>query len=892
MTWWRRVRNHDRMECELHAELRDHVERQVTDYVRTGMSEQEARRRTRIEFGGVEQIKEICRDARGTRWLDETWQDLRFAVRALRAAPLVTTVVVLSLALGIGANTAIFSLVNGLLLRSLPVPDADRLVTLAAGNTAEVRFTYATFDEIRHQDHLVDGALAWAESELTIGEEAEPAYAQWVSGDFFETLGVRPFLGRTFTPADDVAGGGPAGPVAIISHDLWQRRFGRAPDAIGGSLPVEGVATTVVGIAPPGFRGVRVGSAFDLLLPIRTNDLIRPTTPRDAHAAWLRIMLRLRPGQSLNAATVALQAAQPRIRSRSLPPGPSAAGFLNEPFLLDNAATGVSDLRRRYASPLVTLLVVVSLVLLVACTNIANISLARGAARRHALSLQAALGASRWRLVRPLLIESALLSLLGAALGLVFAGWAARAMVAQLPSSATVPIVLDLTIDWRVLAYTTVVAAAAAIVSGSAPALRATAVDPMDALKADRRSGSDGGRVRAFSVMLVAQVAVSLLLLVAGGLFGRTFQQLAQAPLGFDEDRLLVATVRTPATSPADQSDVRHRLARAVASVPGVAAAAGSDQAPILYAYQAFPLRLSGVAPLPSPETLTHLVSITPAWFEAYGMRMRAGRAIAERDAAGAQPVMVVNEAFVQRFLPGQSVVGRALAMTLEFTPDGRFSFAPKVIVGVVGNTVHESIRGPFRPIVYVPMAQEPLQSTFVAAAFIAVRSENAAPEHLSRSVAATLASVEPDVRVSFLTARDLVSAALARERLTARLAAFAALLGLMLTALGLGGVTAYQVAQRRPELAVRAALGSTRGRLVGLVLARVLRRVVAGVVVGVVFGLWASRMAESMLFGIQPRDPIVFAGAAGTLMVVGLLVGWVSAHRASRPLSHRGPCP
>ena len=529
-----------------------------------------------------------------------------------------------------------------------------------------------------------------------------------------------------------------------------------------------------------------------------------------------------------------------------------------------------------------TLLGVVSLVLLVACTNIANISLARGAARRHALSLQAALGASRWRLVQPLLVESALLSLLGAALGLVFAGWVARAIVAQLPS-ATVPIVLDLTIDWRVLAYTAVVAAATAIVAGLAPALRAAAVDPLDALKADRRGGGAGARVRGFDVMLVAQVAVSLLLLVAGGLFGRTFQQLAQAPLGFDADRLLVATVRTPSTSPARQSEVRHRLARAAASIPGVAAAAGSDQAPILFAYQAFPLSLSGVAPLPGPETLTHLVSITPAWFEAYGVRMRAGRAFGERDAAGAQPVMVVNEAFVQRFLPGQSVVGRALAMNFEFTPDGTFSFEPKVVVGEVGNTVHESIRGPFRPIVYVPMAQEPLQSVFVAGTFIAVRSANAAPEHLSRSVAATLASVEPDVRVSFLTARDLVSAALARERLTARLAAFAALLGLLLAALGLGGVTAYQVARLRPELAVRAALGSTRGRLVGLVLARVLRRVVAGVVVGLLFGLWASRMAASMLFGVQPRDPIVFAGAAVTLMVVGLLAGWVPAQRASR---------
>ena len=823
--------------------------------------------------------RESGRDARGTRWLDGTRQDLRFAVRALRATPVVTTVVILSLALGIGASTAIFSLVNGLLLRNLPVPDADRLVTLSVGNTRQ-RFTYATFEEIRRHDHLFDGALAWAESALTIGEEAEPAYVQWVSGDFFDSLGVQAFAGRTFTPADDVAGGGPRGPVAVISHGLWQRRFGGAPDAIGRSLLVEGVAVTVVGVAPPGFHGVLVGSAFDLLLPVRINDLIRPTTPRTFHAPWLRILLRLRPGQSMGAATAALHAAQPQIRSRSHPPGPLGAAFLSEPFVVESAAQGVSDLRRRYATPLVALLVVVSLVLLVACTNVANILLGRGAARRHALSLQVALGASRGRLVRRFLIESGVLALLGAVLGIVFAGWAARAIVAQLPSGE-VPIVLDLDVDLRVLAYTASVAVAAALVAGLAPALWATTVHPLDALQAGGRSGG-GGRVHGFGALQVAQVAVSVLLLVAAGLFGRTFQQLTHAPLGFDDDRLLVATVRTPTTPPADQSEVRHRLARAVASIPGVAAAGGSDQAPLYSTYSAFPLSLSGVSPPAAPEALTHMVPIIPGWFEAYGMPMRAGRPIEERDAAGAQPVMVVNEEFVQRFFPGRSLVGQTLGMTFAF-PDGEFTFAPKAVVGIVGDAVHESIRDPIRPIVYVPMAQEPLQSIFVAGVFLAVRSEDSGPGRLSRSVAATLASVDPDVRVSFLTGSGIVDFALGRDRLVARLAAFAGLLALLLTALGVGGVTAYHATRRRPELAVRVALGSTRGRLVGLVLSRVLQRVVGGVVVGLGLAFWTSRLAESMLFGIEPRDPVVFAGAALTIAVVGLLAGWVPAYRASR---------
>ena len=583
---------------------------------------------------------------------------------------------------------------------------------------------------------------------------------------------------------------------------------------------------------------------------------------------------------AMDAAAAALQAAQPQIRSRSLPPGPLAAGFLGEPFAVESAARGVSDLRRRHAAPLVTLLVVVSLVLLIACTNVANILLGRGAACRHALSLQVALGASRWRIVRPFLIESALLSLSGGALGIVFAGWAARAMVAQLPS-VEVPIVLNLAVDLRVLAFTAVVAVATAVVAGLAPALWATTVHPLDALK-DRRTGGGGRRVHGFSVLQVTQVAVSLLLLVAAGLFARTFQQLMHAPLGFDADRLLVATVRTPATPPGDQSEVRHRLARAVASIPGVAATAGSDQAPLLSAYPAFPLSLSGDASRPAPETLSHLVPITPAWFEAYGMPMRAGRPIEERDAAGAQPVVVANEAFVQRFSPGRNAVGRTLEMTFD-VPGGEFTLDPKTVVGIVGNAVHESIRGPIRPIVYLPMAQEPLQSICVAGAFIAVRSEAASPERLSRSVAAALKNVDPDVRVSFLTGTGIVDFALARDRLVARLAAFAGLLAALLTALGLGGVTAYQVTRLRPELGTRVALGSTRGRLIGLVLSRVLRRVAVGVFVGLGLGLGASRLAESMLFGVEPRDPVVFAGAAVTLTAVGLLAGWVPAYRASR---------
>jgi putative ABC transport system permease protein len=812
--------------------------------------------------------------------------DFRLSIRALRASPIVSFVAALSLALGIGANTAIFSLVNSLLLRALPVVEPERLVTISSdkainlGFRAGLGWNYAMWDQLRQRSQAFDGALAWSNQRfnLATGGEAQPVDGLVTSGDFFTVLGVKAALGRTFTAADDVRGGGPNGPVVVISDGFWRRRFGAASNVIGTPLAIEGVPLTIVGVTPPGFLGLVAGQAFDVALPLSIEPLVRKRALIDSPEAFvLFVMLRLKPGQSIGAATETLRGVQPQMHGAIKMPR-----FARDPFTLVSAATGTDipgTVRQRYQRPLLTIFMVVALVLLIACANIANLLLARAAARRHELSVRVALGAPSWRLARQLLVESLVLAGIGAAAGLAFAAWGSRALVAQL-STAVSPVALDLSIDWRVFGFTAVVTLATVVLFGTAPAVRASRVAPIDAMK-DHGRGTTSGVGRGLSGgLVVAQVALSVVLVVAAGLFVRTFGRLATMPLGFDRDRVLVVTVDTARAhvDPAARIPFYHRLVEAVASVPGVEHAAGSTSTPVSAGLPGG-FKVAGSSPTSESESLALWTEVTPGWFSTYGTTILDGRDFDERDTAAGQPVAIVNEAFARRYFAGRRAIGETVST--------------RTVVGVTANQVMQggyktdgtarSLRDGAPPAIYLPLAQTAEPGASGRATVIVSVRWSASEARASRGVAAALRAVDPDLAFTFRPLADQIDAGLAQERMVAWLSGFFGALALLLAGVGLYGVTAYAVTRQRTEIGIRLALGAPAGGVVRLVLSRVTRLVGLGIVAGTAVSIWMAKFVATLLYGLEPRDPITLAGGALTLAAVGAIAGWLPAHRASR---------
>jgi putative ABC transport system permease protein len=816
--------------------------------------------------------------------------DVRLAMRSLRATPVVSLVAVLSLALGIGANTAIFSLVNSLVLRTLPVADPSRLVVV---NDASVTspgiqsWTFAIWDNIRQRAQPFDGAFAFGAPRFNLAQDGEQQLVDglYVSGQYFSTLGVPALVGRTLTEQDDVRGGGKDGPVAVISYAFWQRRFGGAANAVGQAIAVERVPFTIVGIMPPEFFGSEIGRAFDVAIPLGTEPLIRGKESNlDRRSSWwLTVMLRLKPGQSIETATAALRGVQAHIREGAMPQDwlpRLQAGFLKEPFSLVPGASGTSVLRNRYQRPLLTILVVVALVLLVACANIANLLLARATARRHELSVRLALGAPRWRLARQLLVESLVLSMAGALLGLVFAAWGSRALVAQLSTQVN-RVVLDLPLDWRVIGFTMAVSVATALLFGTAPAFRAARVDPIDAIKEHGRSAGGDGRVSVSSGLVIAQVALSLVLVVAAGLFVRSFAGLTQVRLGFDREQILVVNVNAlrSRVDPAERTALFQRLTDAVAGVPGVVRAAGSVVTPVSNSTWGFNVNVPGAPELPERDRNVLMNMVTPGWFATYGTRLLAGRDIDGRDTATAPHVAVVNEAFVRRFFPGRNAVGG----TIEYPSGTSQHTPPSLIVGVVEDAVYRNLREPIRPTLYQPLAQYDATRFPLPSASISVRAAAGSPSQLSRSVSSALTSVDRDLAFTFRPLADQINASLIQERMVAMLSGFFGGLALLLAVLGLYGVTSYAVSRRRAEIGIRIALGAAPSGVVRLVLTRVTALVAIGVAVGAGVSVWASKFVATLLFGLEPRDPATLVSAAVVLAAIGAIAGWLPAYRASR---------
>jgi putative ABC transport system permease protein len=867
-----------RVESELDDEIRFHLEEEAEEQRAIGLSDADAGRAARRDFGNVTLIRETVREAFGWGAADRLIRDVRDGYRTLKSAPIVSIVAILSLGLGIGANTAIFSVLDGLLLKSLPVVEPDRLILLGDASGQRRHWTSPIWREIDRRRELFDGAFAVSSTRFNLAVRGESEYVDgvWATGRMFEVLGVRARLGRTFTERDDQPGGGPDGAVAVISDRFWQQRFGRSPDVIGRHLTVDRVPFTIVGVTPPEFFGVEVGRTFDVAIPVGTVTLMRGANALERRSSWwLRIMMRLQPAQSLDTATAALRALQPQIRAATLPEdwhADTLPNFLRDPLRAEAAATGDSAMRRLYERPLLTIMVVASLVLVIACANLANLLLARASARRHELSLRIALGASRLRIARQLLTESLLLSMAGAALGLLLAHWASDLLVRQM-STAMFNVFLDLPLDLRVLGFTTVVAVATTVLFGTAPAIWGTRVQPQDALKGQGRGIVGEKQLSLGHAFVVLQVTLSLVLVVAAGLFARTFSSLATIDLGFDGRQVLVASVELPGSqiAPAQRREIFRRMIDDTSAIPGVASVALSHVTPVSNNTWNNRVELPDGLQLPAADRLVYFNRLTPGWFQTYGTPILAGRDFSNADTVGAPPVAIVNEAFARRFTGGRNPIG-----TRVRHPEG----VDRRIVGLVKDAVYESQRTAVPPTLYISFWQDadPPSGTSIS-----VRAAGESPALLTRPLVAGLSRVHGDLRVTVTPLARQLADKLTQERMIAVLSTLFAGLALLLAALGLYGITAYTVTRQRTEIGIRVALGATRSGVLRLVLRRALLLVTTGIVLGTAVCLWAARFASPLLFGLEARDPLTLTVACCLLAAVGLAAGWIPARRASR---------
>lgn len=810
----------------------------------------------------------------------------------MRAAPVVTAVALASLALAIGANTAVFSILNSLLVRPLPVHAAERLVHLTDsvpredGSTRVRAWSYPVWTAIRDAG-LFEAATAWSFTrfDLAAGGETQFVSGIWADGNFFATLGVPAIAGRTFSAADDQRGGGPDGPVAVLSYLYWLRTYGGSTTAIGQWIRLNGVPFTIVGVTPPEFFGLEVGRTFDVIVPVQTEALLRGNATVLGTAAnnFLSVMARLAPGDSLEAADARFRAAQPAIREAVLARDPSerefVETFLASPFTVLPAATGFSNLRTVYEQPLFFIAIVVALVLLVGCVNITNLMLARSIARRYQLAVQAALGASWWRLVRQHLIESGILAGLGALGGLLVARYASRFLLQQLSTPSTM-VFLDLTIDRRVLGFTVVLTILTTLFFGTAPAFGARAARPVTALGGSGRTTTDGRRNRLMEGLVVAQVAFSVLLLVSAAVFLRSFTALATRPLGYDPGRALVVALSSPntTTDPAQNASMYERIREATRSIPDVESAAVSFLTPAGGGGFTPAVEVASAAGRRRTEANRDVFGniVSPGWFRTFGTPLLSGRDIAPSDAAGTPRVVVINETFVRRFIGNRDPIGATVTVYPD-TPRAR----QMQIVGVVSDAVYAvSPRAEIVPMWFAPMAQF---DVFSPAASLSVRAGSGNVHTLVPQVAAAIGAVDPRMSVTFRPVADQRRAALTRDRMMAQLAGFFGLLALLLSALGLYGVTAYALSGRRGEIGIRLALGAVPAQMVRMILARISMLTLAGVAIGIGASMWASRFIAGLVYGASPSAPLTVLSASTLLLGVAVAAGWAAARQAKR---------
>jgi predicted permease len=899
MTRWAGIfRRRKRMMEDLDQDIRDYIERETQDNIDRGLPPEEARYAALRKFGNVTRVREDTWEAWSLVWLEQLWQDICYGLRQLRRSPGFTAVAVLTLALGIGANTAIFALMDAVILRRLPVEKPGELIQVRITNADEggggsgggSTFTTPMWEQLRDHQDVLSRAFAWSdidEFDLAEGGMTRAVHQIWVSGGFFSALGLRPAAGRLIADSDDRRGC-PA--VAVLSYGFWQDHYDGAKRAIGRTLSFGGHPFEVIGVAPPGFFGMEVGGKFDVAAPICASAIFDGTKPRldNIEVFWLNVGGRINPKLSR-----AQQTARLRILSTRLFVPPNASSEEREAYMkiilrIVPAATGISGLRGQFSQPLQILMAVVGIVLLIACANLASLTLARAAARHKEIAVRQALGASRTRLIRQLLTECLLLSSAGALLGVLLARWTAALLLHIISTQQHTVFFLDLSLNTRILGFVLAIATLTSLLMGLLPALRSTRVSLTSGVKGSQPS--EAGRNLGFrrrQWIVGSQVALSLLLLVAAGLLLRSFVKLATLDIGFDRNNvLLVATHLKPAKVPPDRwiatyDEIESRLK----ALPGLLSVGYSNVTPISGALMQFgnvqsdwfklsnPSLTSSTSLKANPDDPVCVNFISPGYLPTLRMRLLAGRNFSSADLETSSDVAIVNETFSRRFFPHLNPIGR----TFRMNNPGEKAYE---VVGLIEDSKYQSLREGAQAILFLPANQLP--TLFGESEQLELRTA-IPPSALVAPVRAAVAGVNSAIALEFDTLAEQVNNSLFQERMLALLSGFFGALALLLAMIGLYGTLSYLVTQRQTEFGIRMALGAMPGSILGLVMRDLLAVLAGGLTAGILISLAATRVLQQMLFGLGPRDTTTMLLAAGVLTAVALLAGFLPAWRATK---------
>jgi predicted permease len=834
----------------------------------------------RREFGNITLIKEVTREMWGGATFEKLAQDLRYAVRTLSHAPALAIVAILSLALGIGANTAIFSLIDAVLLKSLPVVHPEQLFQVTLGDRQQA-LTNPLWEAVRDRQDVFSGILASGNTQfdLASGGEEQHIDGAYVSGDYFSALGVSPALGHVFAQGDDRRG---CPGAAVLSYDFWLRRYGASPDVLNRTISLDSHSFPIAGVAAPGFYGIDVGQKKDVFLPICAEKIVRGEySALDQRSWWwLTLIARAKPGVTVGQAAARLKTLTPGILADTVPGnfGDKARGFyLGRSISLVPAATGLSTLRAEYRSALYTLMAVVAVVLLIACANVANLLLARATVRQKEIAVRLALGAGRARLIRQLLTESLLLSLVGAVLGAIFARWGA-ALIVRLISSDRTRVFLDLTPDPRVLAFTIAATVLTGLLFGLAPAWRGTRVSPQFAMKENSRAATQSRSAFGLSnALVIIQVALSLILVACAGLLVGTFRKLETLDPGFDRNHVLLMTVDVRnAKYPKERRAAIYRdMIDRLRAAPGIRSASTSSIFPLSGGAWRNEIHIDGYTPANSRDMEIYFNQVSAGYFETTGTPMLTGRVFNDRDTPASPRVAVVNQSFAAKFFGSSNAVGKTCRQL-----DGASKLGPPIeIVGVVADSKYRDLREATGPVLYYAVSQD--HGLWDNTNF-ELRAVGAATDIIP-AVKSVIAEFNPNIVVSFKTLTARIDESLVRERLLATLSGFFGALALLLSAIGLYGVMSYRVARRRNEIGIRMALGAEQRRILAMVLRDVAVLLLFGLAAGIGAALFATRLVANFLYGVTARDPAILTIASVVLAMVAAAAGYLPARRAAR---------